>query len=237
VSDELYEKMGLATPRGILFTGPSGTGKTIMARALSGETGLPLIAVDGPQLFSKWLGESEKALRSVFKKARRAAPCLLFFDNVDALVPRLAEAGAEQQASSGIYPRILSQMVREIDDLGDVKGVILLAATNRLARVDPALLRSGRFDYVIEFTRPDAAAREAIARFCCRRAPLAADVDLAELARRADGHTGADVESACKKAMLAAIDRYRRQGSGDRFELCWNDFTAGDAGTLEIEAP
>ena len=228
VHDELYEQIGLAAPRGILFTGPSGTGKTMMARALSGETGLPLIAVDGPQLFSKWLGESEKALRSVFKKARRAAPCLLFFDNVDSLVPRLGDAGAETQATSGIYPRILSQMVREIDDLGDVKGVILLAATNQLDRVDPALLRSGRFDHVIEFGRPDAAAREAIARFYCRRAPLAADVDLPELARRSEGQTGADLESLCKKAMLVAIDRYRQRGSSGRFDIRRKDFFAED---------
>jgi transitional endoplasmic reticulum ATPase len=225
VHDELYEQLGLATPRGILFTGPSGIGKTMMARALSGETGLPLIAVDGPQLFSKWLGESEKALRSVFKKARRAAPCLLFFDNVDALAPRLTDSATEQQASAGIYPRILSQLVREIDHLGDVKGVILLAATNRLERVDPALLRSGRFDYVLEFTLPDAAARDAIARFYCRRAPLAADVDLAELVRRTEGRTGADVESACRKAMLVAIDRYRRGGSTEPFDVRWKDFS------------
>jgi transitional endoplasmic reticulum ATPase len=224
--DELYGQVGLATPRGILFTGPSGTGKTMMARALSGETGLPLIAVDGPQLFSKWLGESEKALRSVFKKARRAAPCLLFFDNVDALAPRLSDAALDQQASAGIYPRVLSQLVREIDDLADVKGVIVLAATNRLERVDPALLRSGRFDYVLEFTRPDPAAREAIARFYCRRAPLAADVDLAELARRSDGWTGADLESACKKAMLVAIDRHRGTGGEQPFDVRRADFEA-----------
>jgi transitional endoplasmic reticulum ATPase len=224
--DDIYERVGLGTPRGIMFTGPSGTGKTMMARALSGETGLPLIAVDGPQLFSKWLGESEKALRSVFKKARRASPCVLFFDAVDVLAPRSTDAATEQQASAGIYPRILSQLVREIDDLGDVKGVILLAATNRLERVDPALLRSGRFDYVIEFPRPDAAAREAIARFYLRRAPLAADVDLAELARRTDGRTGADIESLCRKATLVAIDRYRRRGDGGRLEVCRGDFLA-----------
>jgi transitional endoplasmic reticulum ATPase len=227
VHDELYEQVGLAAPRGLLFSGPSGTGKTTMARALSGETGLPLIAVDGPQLFSKWLGESEKALRSLFKKARRAAPCLLFFDNIDALAPRLSEPGTEY-TSTGVYPRILSQMLREIDDLGDVKGVILLAATNRIERVDPALLRSGRFDYVLEFPRPDAAAREAIARLCCRRAPLAGDVDLAELARRTEGRTGADIESACKKAMLVAIDRYRQYHPGqtgdERFTVRWTDF-------------
>jgi transitional endoplasmic reticulum ATPase len=223
----MYERIGLTTPRGILFTGPSGTGKTMMARALSGETGLPLIAVEGPQLFSKWLGESEKALRSVFKKARRSAPCFLFFDNVDALAPRLAESAIDPQASAGIYPRILSQLVREIDALSDVKGVILLAATNRRERVDPALLRSGRFDYVVEFPLPDAAAREAIARRCCRRAPLAANVDLAELARRTDGRTGADIESICRKAMLVAIDRVRGRGTkGGAFEVGWEDFAA-----------
>jgi transitional endoplasmic reticulum ATPase len=146
------------------------------------------------------------------------------FDNVDALAPRLSDSAAEQLASTGIYPRILSQLVREIDDLGDVKGVILLAATNRLERVDPVLLRSGRFDYVVQFPLPDAAAREAIARFCCRRAPLAADVDLLEVVRRTDGRTGADVESACRKAMFVAIDRHRRSGSERPFEIQQKDF-------------
>jgi transitional endoplasmic reticulum ATPase len=230
VHDDLYETVGLTTPRGILFTGSSGTGKTMMARALSGETGLPLMAVDGPQLFSKWLGESEKALRGVFKKARRAAPCYLFFDNIDALAPRLADAAIEQHASAGIHPRIISQLLREIDDLRDVKGVILLAATNRLERVDPALLRSGRFDYVVDFPRPDLAAREAIARWYCQRAPMAEDVDFGMLARHTEGRTGADIESLCKKAMLVAIDRYRSGPAGGRFEIRWSDFDVGSLG-------
>src|SRR6185312_15853933 len=141
--DDLYAQIGLTPPRGVLLTGPSGTGKTAMVRALSGEKQLPLIAIDGPQLYSKWLGESEKALREVFKKARRTAPCLLFFDTIDAIAPR---SGGEHFASD-VYPRILSQLLREIDNLRDVKGVILLGATNRPERVEPALLRSGRFDY------------------------------------------------------------------------------------------
>ncbi len=226
VDDDLYTRVGLTPPRGMLFVGPSGTGKTAMARALAGETGLPLIAIDGPQLFSKWLGESEKALRDVFKKARRAAPCLLFFDTIDALAPTLSDAATDQTAH-GIYPRIVSQLLREIDGLGDVKGIVLLAATNRLERVEPALLRSGRFDYVLRFERPDAAAREAIARLCCRQVPLASDVDLGELARRMDGATGADVESACKKAAIVAIDRFRRGATTDRdetFAVTWDDF-------------
>src|SRR5437879_12525647 len=116
----------------MLFVGPAGTGKTAMARALSGEKQLPLITIDGPQLYSKWLGESEKALREVFKKARRAAPCLLFFDSIDAVAPR----GGSDASGAEAYQRILSQLLREIDNLRDAKGVMLLGATNRPERAD-----------------------------------------------------------------------------------------------------
>src|SRR5215469_15304213 len=129
---EIYEQLGLAPPRGILLVGPAGTGKTAMVRALSGEKQIPLIAIDGPQLYSKWLGESERALREVFKKARRVAPCILFFDTIDALAPRFAA----DQFASDVYQRILSQLLREIDNLRDVKGVILLAATDRHERIE-----------------------------------------------------------------------------------------------------
>jgi transitional endoplasmic reticulum ATPase len=218
--DEIYEQVGLAPPRGILLVGPSGTGKTAMARALSGEKQIPLIAVDGPQLYSKWLGESEKALREVFKKARRTAPCLLFFDTIDAIAPRLGgdHAGAE------VYQRILSQLLREIDNLRDVKGVILLAATNRPERVEPALLRSGRFDYIVRFAKPDAADRAAIVRLCCRQVPIAPDVDVADLARRADGLTGADLETLCKKATLLAIAEFQRGARAKPFVVHQRDF-------------
>ncbi len=199
--DDIYEQVGLAPPRGILLTGPSGTGKTAMARALSGEKQVPLIAIDGPQLYSKWLGESERALREVFKKARRAAPCILFFDTIDAVAPKF---GADQFGSD-VYQRILSQLLREIDNLRDVKGVILLAATNRPERIDPALLRSGRFDYILPFPKPNAADRAAIMRLCCRRVPVSPDVDFDDFAARMEGTTGADIESLCKKATLLAI--------------------------------
>src|SRR5467141_788198 len=203
--DDIYEQVGLAPPRGILFVGPSGTGKTAMARALSGEKQVPLIAIDGPQLYSKWLGESERALREVFKKARRAAPCLLFFDTIDAIAPKF---GPDQMGTDA-YQRILSQLLREIDNLRDVKGVILLAATNRPERVEPALLRSGRFDYILQFAKPDAADRAAILRLCCRRVPLSPDVNFDEFASRIEGFTGADIESLCKKAVLLAIAEFQ----------------------------
>jgi len=219
--DEIYEQVGLAPPRGILLVGPSGTGKTAIARALSGEKQIPLIAIDGPQLYSKWLGESEKALREVFKKARRAAPCLLFFDTVDAIAPKV---GGEAFGTD-VYQRILSQLLREIDNLRDVKGVILMAATNRPERVEPALLRSGRFDYIVQFAKPNATDRSAIIRLCCRQVPLALDVDVDELAVRTEGFTGADLESLCKKATLLAIAEFH-QKSGAPFIVRRSDFDA-----------
>jgi transitional endoplasmic reticulum ATPase len=222
IRDEIYDQVGLAPPRGLLLVGPSGTGKTAMARALSGEKQIPLIAIDGPQLYSKWLGESERALREVFKKARRAAPCILFFDTIDAVAPRF---GADQSGTD-VYQRILSQLLREIDNLHDVKGVILLAATNRPERIEPALLRSGRFDYVLQFNKPDAVDRAAIIRLCCSRVPLAPEVDLNEFAQQMEGLTGADIESLCKKATLSAIVEFQNASRRDPFVVSRKDFLA-----------
>jgi len=218
--DNIYEQVGLAPPRGVLLTGPSGTGKTALARALSGEKQIPLIAIDGPQLYSKWLGESERALREVFKKARRAAPCILFFDTIDALAPKF---GADQFGTD-IYQRILSQLLREIDNLRDVKGVLLVAATNRPERVEPALLRSGRFDYILPLSKPGTADRAEILRLCCRRVPLAPDVDLEALAAQMEGATGADIESLCKKATLLAIANFQGGNQGSPFTVRRSDF-------------
>jgi len=220
--DEIYERVGLARPRGILLVGPSGTGKTAMARALSGEKQIPLIAIDGPQLYSKWLGDSERALREVFKKARRTAPCILFFDTIDAVAPK---CGSDQPGTD-VYQRILSQLLREIDNLRDVKGVILLAATNRQERIEPALMRSGRFDYVLQFAKPDNAERAVIMRLCCRRVPLASDVDFDEFARRMEGLTGADIESLCKKATLLAIMEFQEGTRVPSFVVSRSDFLA-----------
>ena len=220
--DDLYERVGLTPPRGILLVGPSGTGKTAMARALSGEKQLPLITIDGPQLYSKWLGESEKALREVFKKARRAAPCILFFDTIDTIAPKVGV----DHFGADVHPRILSQLLREIDNLRDVKGVILLAATDRPERVEPALLRGGRFDYIVPFSKPDESERAGIVRLCCRQVPLAEDVDVDVIARRTDGFTGADVESVCKKATLLAIAEWQRGSRVEEFTVRAKDFTS-----------
>jgi transitional endoplasmic reticulum ATPase len=231
VHDEIYEQVGLTPPRGILLAGPSGTGKTAMARALAGEKQIPLFAIDGPQLYSKWLGESERALREVFKKARRAAPCILFFDTIDAIAPKFA---GDHFSNSDIYQRILSQLLREIDNLHDVKGVILLAATNHPERIEPALLRSGRFDYILQFAKPNEAERSEIMRICLQKVPLAADVKFEEFAEIMEGFTGADVESLCKKATLSAIAEFQDGVRGAPFLVLRSDFVA--VLELEVEA-
>jgi transitional endoplasmic reticulum ATPase len=223
VHDEIYEQVGLMPPRGILLAGPSGTGKTAMARALAGEKQIPLFAIDGPQLYSKWLGESERALREVFKKARRAAPCILFFDTIDAIAPKFA---GDHFGSSDIYQRILSQLLREIDNLHDVKGVILLAATNRPERIEPALLRSGRFDYILHFAKPNPAERAEILRLCLPKVPVAADVKFEEFSEMMEGFTGADVESLCKKATLSAIAEFQEGTRGAPLVVLRSDFVA-----------
>ncbi len=154
------------------------------------------------------------------RKLRRAAPCILFFDTIDALAPKF---GADHLGSD-IYQRILSQLLREIDNLRDVKGVLLLAATNRPERVEPALLRSGRFDYILPFAKPSAADRAAILRIGSRRIPLAPDVDIDEFATQLDGLTGADIESLCKKATLLAIGKYQESLQKAAFTVHISDF-------------
>lgn len=201
----------LNPPKGILLTGASGTGKTLIARALAGELGLTLITVDQPSLLSKWLGESEKGLREVFKRARQASPCILFFDEIESLVP--ARSSGEADA---IAPRLTSQLCRELDDLHGSLGVIVLGATNRPELMEPALLRAGRFDYVLELPRPDRSERREILAIHAQGLPLAADVDLDAFAAAAEGATGADLELACKKAALDALEDYR---TGEAREL------------------
>jgi transitional endoplasmic reticulum ATPase len=189
-------------PKGILLTGPSGTGKTLLAHALAGELGLTLLTVDLTSLLSKWVGESEKGLRDVFKRARQNSPCILFFDEVEGLAP----ARSRQEAGS-LSPRLVSQLFRELDDLHGSLGVVVMGATNRPDLMEPALLRPGRFDYVLELPLPGLAERQEILAIHAEGLPLESDVDLAMIAERSNGLTGADLQLIWKKAALLAFEQ------------------------------
>lgn len=192
----VYASAGIRRARGILLSGPSGTGKTLIARALATETGLSFLTVDGAAVLSKWVGESEKILRQLFKKAKQASPCILFFDGLDTLAPlrRVTESGANE--------RLVGQFLSELDNLTLLDEVVVLGATNRIDLVDPALLRPGRFDFVLEFPPPGLADRREIFQIHTRKMPLAPDVDLEELASRSEGLTGADIEAVCQRAAI-----------------------------------
>lgn len=201
---QVFAKAQIPPPHGFLLAGPSGTGKTLFARALATEMGLKLITVTPALLFSKWVGESEKALAQVFRKARQASPCVLFFDELDALVPvRTARA----ELDGGVADRLTSQFFAELDELTAVGQTVLIAATNRPDLVDPAVVRPGRFGFVVTFAPPDTAGREAILSVHLRNLELAGDVDLAGLARDTDGLSGADLANVCHRAVLEEVQR------------------------------
>jgi transitional endoplasmic reticulum ATPase len=197
---DLFAKGKVLPPRGILFSGPSGTGKTLMVKALAGETGLNFISVSVPLLFSKWLGESEKALHTLFKKAKQSAPCILFLDEIDAL--GVARGFVSE---SGAVERIASQFFNELDNLSDLSQVIVLGATNREDLLDPALMRAGRLDYILRFPIPHEEDRLEIFQVHTREKPLGSDVDLRELARSTEGMVGSQIASICRSAALMAI--------------------------------
>ncbi len=198
----LFEHAGVRPPKGILLDGPPGTGKTLLAKALARESEANFIAVSGPQLMSRWVGESERGVRETFRKARQAAPCIIFFDELDALAPRRGIGGNE------VSDRVVSQLLTELDGIEELRGVVVLAATNRQDRLDPALLRPGRFDYRVTLSLPDEEARLAILRIHLRGTPLAEDVDLAALASATDGMVGADLAGLCRRAAVSAIREF-----------------------------
>jgi len=197
---ELFAQARLAPPKGILLVGPPGCGKTLLAKALASESGVNFISVKGPELMSKYVGESERALRDVFRKARQAAPTIIFFDEIDPLVP----ARGTGLTSDGVAERMLSQFLTELDGIEDLKGVLALGATNRL---DPSVLRPGRFDEILEITRLEESDRLEILAVHLRGKPLAAQVDVGELAARIEGYGGAEIASFCRRAGLSAVRR------------------------------
>jgi transitional endoplasmic reticulum ATPase len=197
---EAFKRMGINVPRGILLYGPPGTGKTLLAKAVANESQANYISIKGPEILSKWVGESEKAVREIFKKAKQASPSIVFLDEIDAIAPRRGMG-----SDSNVTERLVNQLLTSIDGLESMEGVVVLAATNRPDIVDSALMRAGRFDRLLLITAPDLAARLQILKIHTKEMPLDDSVNLDDLAERTDGFVGADLESLCREAGIAAL--------------------------------
>ncbi|HEY9860384.1 MAG TPA: AAA family ATPase, partial [Candidatus Obscuribacterales bacterium] len=219
---ELYQRTKAKAPRGILLWGPPGTGKTMLAKAVASQARANFIAVNGPELLSKWVGASEQAVRELFTKARQAAPCVVFIDEIDTLAPARGSSG-----DSGVSDRVVGQLLTELDGLHECPNVLLIGATNRPEALDPALLRSGRLDLQLKVDLPDPASRLAILQVHNSDRPLAA-VDLDYWATQTEGWNGADLTLLSNQAALEAIRRYRKQGLTDptSIQITTDDFSA-----------
>ncbi|MEM1956741.1 MAG: CDC48 family AAA ATPase [Archaeoglobaceae archaeon] len=197
---DLFRATNIKPPKGILLYGPPGTGKTLLAKAVANESNANFISVKGPELLSKWVGESEKHVREMFRKARQVAPAIIFFDEIDSLAPRRGGIG-----DSHVTERVVSQLLTELDGLEELRDVVVIAATNRPDLIDPALLRPGRIERHIYIPPPDKEARKEIFRIHLRGKPLSEDVSVEELAEKTEGYSGADIEAVCREAGMLAI--------------------------------
>jgi transitional endoplasmic reticulum ATPase len=212
---EKFKRLGIKPPKGILLYGPPGCGKTLLAKAVATESEANFIAIKGPEIFSKWVGESERAIREVFRRARQAAPCVIFFDEIDSIAPIRWASGGD----SMVTERVISQLLTEMDGIVDLENVVVIGATNRPDMIDPALLRPGRFDRLIYVPEPDTATRLQIFKIHTRNMPLAKDVDLEKLANMTKGYAGSDIEAVCREAGLMAL-----RENPDATEVCMRHF-------------
>ena len=217
----LFRHMNATPPKGILLYGPPGTGKTLLAKAVATESEANFISVKGPEFLSKWVGESEKAVRETFRKARQAAPCVVFLDEIDAIAPVRGRS-----SDSGVTERVISQILTEMDGLESLHNVVVIAATNRPDIIDPALLRPGRFDRLVFIPPPSLEARKEILRIHTKGKPLEDDVDLDKLAVKMDKYTGAEISAACNEAVMLAIRDYVLEG-GDLAEESVRELKVG----------
>lgn len=217
---DLFTEANVQPPKGILLYGPPGTGKTMIAKAVAATSEANFISIKGPELISKWVGESEKGVREVFRKARQAAPCVVFFDEIDAIAPRRGGSEGDGHATE----RVISQMLTELDGLEDLKGVVVIGATNRPDIIDEALLRPGRFDRILEVPPPDKDARKQIFHIHTKKKPLESDVNLDKLVEMTEGMTGADVAALVNAAAMTAIKEHVRQKSGSKLKVSMKHF-------------
>ncbi|MFB6301499.1 MAG: AAA family ATPase, partial [Haloferacaceae archaeon] len=199
-SPEKFDRMGIEPPKGVLLYGPPGTGKTLMAKAVANETDANFISVRGPQLLSKWVGESEKAIRQTFRKARQVAPTVVFFDELDSLAPSRGN-----EVGNNVSERVVNQLLTELDGLEEMEDVMVIGATNRPDMIDPALIRSGRFDRLVMIGEPSEEGREQILKIHTQDSPLAPDVSLREVAEITGGYVGSDLESIAREAAMEAL--------------------------------
>lgn len=217
---QLFAEAKVRPPRGILLCGSPGTGKTTLAKALASESEANFISIKGPALFSKWVGETEKGVRELFRKARQVAPTIIFIDEIDSLAPQRGNAAND----SGVAERATSQLLTELDGLEELRGVIVVAATNRRDMIDRALLRPGRFDLILDLPVPDEAARMEILKIHTRGRPLANDVDLSRLSTELEGFVGAEIESVIDQACVFAIREYLQSSMKEKLEVHWSHF-------------
>ncbi len=204
---DMYRQLGHAIPKGILLHGPSGTGKTLLAKAIATESEANFISVKGPELISKWIGESERGIREIFRRARQASPCIIFFDEVDSIAP-IRGGGIEGGGGHGSTERVVSQLLTEMDGIQEMHGVVVIAATNRVDIIDMALLRPGRFDKVIYVPNPDSKTRQKILEINTKGKPVSHDVDLKRLADMTDAFSGADVSAVANTAISLVLHEY-----------------------------
>jgi transitional endoplasmic reticulum ATPase len=204
--------MGIRPVKGILLYGPPGTGKTLLAKAVANESEANFISISGPQVLSKWIGESEKAVRELFRRARMAAPCIIFIDEIDSIAPIRGSSDND----SKVTERVVDTLLTELDGMKSMKNIVVIAATNRPDMLDPALMRAGRFDRSIEVGLPDEKARLQILEIHTKKMPLES-VKLKELSKLTEGYTGADVENLCREAGMVAIREGAKKVTANHF--------------------
>ena len=197
---DMFKKLGIRAPKGFVLYGPPGVGKTLLAKAVATESKANFISVKGPEVLSKWVGESEKAVREIFKKAKQASPCIVFLDEIDSIAPRRGSYG-----DSGVTERIVNQLLTSLDGIEALQGVVVIAATNRPDMIDTALLRAGRFDKLVYIPAPDRESRLRVLQVHTKKMPLASDVDLETIADETEGYVGADLENLCREAGMVAF--------------------------------